>query len=173
MNRNVVVGLCLAVLAAFPLAAEPAPPSVRVRVVNPPSAPALVRDVDARAREPFDAHFEIILPPGAGGQNAAVAIPSGKRLVIEHASARGQVPAGQQIEYTLWTKLTTTSLLPHYLPVSQQYGVGLETVFIAGGPVRLYGDGDSASVYVRADRSLAQGTATVRLSLSGYLEDEP
>jgi hypothetical protein len=58
--------------------------------------PALVRDVDNGALEPFRVRVEIAF--SALGQSVdLVTVPAGKRLVVEHISWSASVPTGQQI----------------------------------------------------------------------------
>lgn len=70
-------------------------PNVNATIVNPSSSPLLVRDVDA-GRSPFEIRLTFNIDDGSAVNQTRFDVPSGKRLVIEHVSARVQGPAGQK-----------------------------------------------------------------------------
>jgi hypothetical protein len=70
-------------------------PNVNATIVNPSSSPLLVRDVDA-GRSPFEIRLTFNIDDGSAVNQTQFDVPSGKRLVIEHVSARVQGPAGQK-----------------------------------------------------------------------------
>ena len=132
-----------------------------------------VCDVDNPETHPFQAAVELSLPQGTGGQNGFVQVPAGKRLVIEYASGVGFLPAGQKCLFSVITSLqgqqTGTS---HYLESTTVGKFGAPDCFLAGQVVRLYADPET-TVMLRADRDLATGQGTVRMSVSGHLVDVP
>jgi len=148
-----------------------APADKDVVVVNAAANPVPVYDVDNRARQPFQAEFTIDLPPGAGGENASFAVPSGKRLVIEYASARGFAPSGQSLWFSTVTHLNGEPGKTHYLIAQPQGSSGALDAFVAGQQTRIYAD--AGSHFVRADRDVAANTAVVHFTISGYMVDVP
>lgn len=147
---------------------------VDVRVVNTANKPALVRDVDHPARQPFQKEVIVNL---AAGENEAqdfvpISIPSGQRFVMEHASATGFVPAGQKLRMFVLTRLNS-ELTSHAL-VSTPQGTfdGGRDVFTASQPLRLYaGTGDFIKVVAQRNATAVNGF--VFFSVSGYLVDVP
>ena len=162
----------LSVALTSSTATHGAPPR-DVVVANPANDPALVRvvaDDSRRARQPYQAKMRILLPDGQCCDNAFPAIPPGKRLVIEYASAWGFANGQQDFNYEVGTRHEgETTFTTHYLPVVQQGG-GANTVAIAGQSMPLFGE--SANVMLRAGRSGA-GEATIWMTVSGYLVDVP
>lgn len=158
-------------------ATAPAKSTKNVVVVNPSDRPVptratgvtAVRNVNAPALQPFQARLTLDVAPGTEGTNGFVAVPAGKRLVIEYASAYGDTPAGQTLTFSIGTKLPgDTGFVAHDLPATQQSAVGnTGEIFVAGSMVRLYAD--SPQLLLRAERNAATGTAHASLSISDYL----
>src|SRR5688572_4259245 len=67
-----------------------------VQIANPESAPIAARDVDF-GRRPFHQSADFSFPDGAITRTTPIAIPAGKRLVIEYVSGLLAVPVGQNI----------------------------------------------------------------------------
>ncbi len=130
-----------------------------------------VCDVDNPARQPFQAAVEISMPDGTGGQNGFVTVPANKRLVIEYASGEAFMPTGQKCLFSVITTIGGASTgTRHYLDSDALGKFGAPDYFRAGQVVRLYAD-PKTTVMLRADRDVATGTATARMSISGYLVD--
>lgn len=130
-----------------------------------------VCDVDNPARQPFQAAVEITMPAGTGGQNGFVTVPANKRLVIEYASGEAFMPTGQKCLFSVITTIGGASTgTRHYLDSDALGKFGAPDYFRAGQVVRLYAD-PKTTVMLRADRDIATGTATARMSISGYLVD--
>lgn len=148
------------------------PPDKDVRVTNETSEAVPVWDVKSSARQPFQAQVDIQVPFDSAGEDALLPVPSGKRLVIEFASARGFAPAGQAMAFSIRSIVGGTST-PHYLAAEQQTFGSSRVQFVASQATRIYTD-PGADVYLRVDRSFGQdGPVGARISVSGYLEDAP
>ena len=136
-----------------------------------PQPPELVRDSDNPARQPFQASVEIKLPPGTEGQNGFVAVPAGKRLVIEYASGEAFLPTGQKGLLSVLTIVNgAKTYTRHHLATVTIGNFGAPAYFLAGQVVRLYADAGN-TVMLRADRDAPTGDGLARLSISGYLVD--
>jgi hypothetical protein len=130
-----------------------------------------VCDIDHPARQPFQAAVEITLPDGTGGQNGFVTVPAQKRLVIEYVSGEAFMPTGQKCVFSVITTIGGASTgARHYLDSDAMGKFGAPDYFRAGQVVRLYAD-PKTTVMLRADRDLAVGSATARMSISGHLID--
>lgn len=122
---------------------------------------------------PFQSSVDISLPAGTGGQNAFVQVPAGKRLVIEYVSGDALMPTGQKCLLSVLTLLAgQTTATQHRLETVALGKFGATDHFRAAQVVRLYAD-PGTTVTLRADRDLATGTATARMSLSGKLVAVP
>jgi hypothetical protein len=136
-------------------------------ITSPKCTP--VCDVENPARHAFQAAVEITLPNGTGGQNGFVAVPQGKRLVIEYASGEAFLPTGQKGLFSVITTLQgATTGTRHYLQTQPMGKFGAPDYFRAGQVVRLYAD-PGTTVMLRIDRDLATGDGLARMSISGYL----
>lgn len=149
------------------------PSSNTVQLGNTVDNPVMVRDVDNPARQPFQEEFAITLPDNFGGENATFMVPLGKRLVIEYVSARGFVPAGQTLTFSIRTRQgNTPNGVVHYLVSTEQGFSGTSTGFVAGQVMRLYAD-PGTQVLVRAGRNPATGTGNAFIAVSGHFVDVP
>lgn len=148
-------------------------PDKDVRVINGPSEPVPVRDVDGRARQRFQADVQIDIPGGQQGENKLVTLPAGKRLVIEDASARGFLPSGQTMLFSFFTVVNGESS-PHYLAADQQATDASFSWFVASRQTRIYADA-LPGVLLRAERAFggSPGAGRAFFTISGYLEDAP
>ena len=141
-----------------------------VRVANDAGNPVVVAQADTPDRHAFQATVTVTLDQGFVGQNGAVTVPPGKRLVIEYASARAFMPAGQNLVFSIDTNLNGENVSEfHHLPSTQQFTSGNITQFIAGEQVRIYAD--SGILILRADRDNPNGTGTFIFTISGHLVD--
>jgi hypothetical protein len=143
-----------------------------VQVANAASNPVAVTEIDRPEKRAFQATVTVTLNQGFEGQNGFVPVPAGKRLVIEFASARGNVPAGQTMVFMIVTNLNGENNGEfHHLPTTQQFTSGNTAQFIMGEQVRIYAD--SGFAMLRADRNSPDGTASFIFTISGYLIDVP
>ena len=100
-----VIFLLGVMIVANPLGTDVATPSddddvEKVKVVNKARRPALVRNVDNPAFDPFQAEITVMIPEGETEVMPTVALdplPDGKRLVIEHLSAITPTPLPPQV----------------------------------------------------------------------------
>ena len=122
---------------------------------------------------PFQISLPLSLPNGTGGQNAAFQVPAGKRLVIEYVSGDALMPTGQKCLFSIFTSLAGQATgTQHVLETVALGKFGATDQFRTAQVVRLYAD-PGTNVTLRADRDLATGTATARMSLAGQLVAVP
>ena len=152
-----------------------------VSVINPESMPALVRDIDHPAREPFqkeiDVHFNS--DEFTAQESVPITIPLGKRFVMEHVSATGIVPVGQKLHMSVSARfnnaLTTHALIA--TPQGTTGAFGTKDVFTASQPLRAYAGGANIVteqvIVVFASRNSTGGDANVFFGLTGYFIDVP
>jgi hypothetical protein len=141
-----------------------------VRVASDAGNPIVVREADSLENHAFQATATVTLDQGFLGQNGFVTVPQGKRLVIEYASARAFIPAGQNLVFSIDTNLNGENVSEfHHLPATQQFTSGNTTEFITGEQVRIYAD--AGFLILRADRDSANGTGTFIFTVSGHLID--
>ena len=119
--------------------------------------------------QPFQERVEFTLEPGVGAWAGFVAVPAGKRLVIEYISGQAFLPIGQKATFSVLLSLQGQATDTwHFLESSSVGTIGGEDCFQCGRPVRLYADAET-SVTLRTDRDVAVGTGISRMTLSGYL----
>jgi hypothetical protein len=148
-----------------------APPPSDVNVVNPATNPALVRDVDRPAAQPYQDTLSVEIPNGETSESGALnPVPTGKRLVVEYASARADFAGDQMATVTL-----VSGDVRYHLPMIFQgfFGhFGNRARLVASEPVRLYIDaGGSLGVEVSRTGDLESGFISV--SISGHLVNVP
>jgi hypothetical protein len=146
------------------------PSSNTVQVGNSESNPALVRNVED-ARQPFQQMLDFDFADGQITRSVSLSIPSGKRLVIEYASASLGVGQGQAIVHIEINTTVEGVSAGHFLmAASQGTGAGGNGVFGASQQMRVYADD---GLFVNVQRNNGSGTAGGRVTLSGYLVDLP
>ena len=143
---------------------------VPVQVVNNAAAPALTRDVDNGDRQPFQQPFTMDFNAGSNDLNSSdnptLAVPAGKRLVIETISVHRGFSARGVLNTEIDDRLKGT-LIAYVLPPVAANGAENPGIL---QPVRLYAEGDQA-VVLRATRSDSTLPESVGVSISGYLVD--
>jgi len=113
MHNFTKYSFAAAILALFTLASTNMGRAVadaarEVLVINASTQPLPVRDADNPARLPFQREISVNLNPGSEtGEDEVVTVPSGKRLVVEHASATGFVPVGQNLRLFVLSRLNS------------------------------------------------------------------
>jgi hypothetical protein len=123
---------------------------------NPDRQEIYQADVTVLQFEPLEASDEC-LP----------AVPEGKRLVIEHVTARVRLPIGQEAYAALKTQsLYLTSLLP----LTYQMTEHGHAVYVAAVPVRVRVDAGARACFLLA-RNIGTGQGTGLFTVSGYLID--
>lgn len=148
-----------------------APPPSNVNVINPATSPVLVRDVDRPAAQPYQDTVRVPIPNGEiSGSGALNPVPTGKRLVIEYASAQATLLGNQLADVTL-----VNGDVRYHLPMIPQGFFGHFNnlpVLVASEPVRLYIDsGESLGVEVRRTGDLQ--SVSISVSISGHLANVP
>ena len=170
-------------------------------VTNSSSNPVPVRDVDAAKRQPLQETTVLSMARGDYAEDLPMAlvgrssvVPSGKRLVIEHVSARASMVGsrgattnpkmvlsilatlgGEQTEY--FFLLTETAVLPYH-PATQDKRSSY-VISQCNQAVKILAD-PGTQVIVRAlldspvvaDFGSTKGEV-LRVTVSGYLEDAP
>ena len=121
--------------------------------------------------------FNVYNDPQCNCTYSADYLPSGKRLVIEHVSATAKVPAGQMIEISIRTHVESVrpdgtkrlSLDFHpFVPTNKVQGA--KDWYVLGQVTRLYHN--YAGLAIQATRSATSGIAEVKVTISGYFEDD-
>ncbi len=90
----------------------------------------------------FNGGQDVIPPTGVAAVGGFFDVPTGNRLVIEHASAIARLPIGQKLTLSIniFTP-PTTFVFQHFLTPTLLGTFGADgDFFAAGGPVRMYAD---------------------------------
>ncbi len=150
-------------------------------LVNDPADPLWVRvvDGDGAAHQPvqFQGLLEIHTGTLANGVTEFYNVPAGKRLVIEHISARCNGLAGNDtLDLEVYTTLNGV-MVQHSLglvgpPGRQKQDPNAQASQVLCQPVRLYAD-PATHVSVMGNRVTRINNAQIMLALSGYLVDVP
>jgi hypothetical protein len=131
-----------------------------------------VRDVDQPGRQPFTVTGAITLSQGDLGNlfSLSPAVPAGKEFVIETISSSAFGPTGQRFIESVSVQNTTTAT--YYVPFT--YISTAESIdgFNALMPCRAYAS-PGTSIGMNMGRSAATGTASMSVTVSGYLVDLP
>jgi hypothetical protein len=108
---------------------------------------------------------------GTSQNNVSIAIPEGKRLVIEHVSARAQGPIGQKYIAQIQANVLNTESPRgiYWLVFFPQGTFSTIDVFTASHPMRVYADPGNPPLLFVATRTGITGTAFVEATISGYL----
>lgn len=107
---------------------------------------------------------------GLGGGISTAAIPAGKRLVIEYASANCTLPTGQAAILTLSTDVNGMGNSPNALTLSPAAVGGITSV---GGSVRIYADPGAGGVHAKVNRTDTTGAASCDVEVNGHLVSVP
>jgi hypothetical protein len=143
-----------------------------VQVGNTPTSPVPVGNVND-ARNPFQRRvaFDIV---GTTQGDAGIIVPAGKRLVIEHISARAQGPVGVKyfgsIQVVAWPGEQQAI---HYLVFNFQGTFGDVDEYTASQPLRAYADVNVPPATFTVTRSDITGSSHIEMDISGYLVDVP
>ena len=122
-------------------------------------------------RRPFRKSFFLVGEDGKSGASSDFVVPSGKRLVIENVSVRGQIPAGEQLQVG-FNYTASGTLMRQEFPVTFQVHRSSEDVFVASQQMRVYVDGDE-NIHFFGVRNPTHDIFQVVFSFSGYLVDLP
>jgi hypothetical protein len=106
-------------------------------------------------------------------------VPDGKRLILETVSVQAAVPEGQKVRVVLDAEVKPTSPNKYFLgflPVQSPGPILGVEYYIANQPFKLRQDwfsGSNSEIIVRMSRDSSSGTATLFVTLYGYLVDSP
>ncbi|MEP7273874.1 MAG: hypothetical protein ABI882_20405 [Acidobacteriota bacterium] len=147
--------------------------SPTVQIGNGDTHPVPVKPVSV-VRQPFQASANGAFVGGSVSGSAFIAVPAGKRLFIEYATAFIVVPTGQNVHQLSLATTIGGAAVPHQLTrnFAGPHFSGTDDVFSAGQETHLYADGGTSVAFSIA-RNSSVGTGTISVSLSGYLEDMP
>jgi hypothetical protein len=171
-----LLALALLLLAGIQRTGQTAPPTQDINVVNTPSVnvvsmpatPLATKDA-ALGQTPFQAHAIASFEPGTNGAFAAIAVPSGKRLVIENVSLLASLNNGTALRYATIVTLDQGggSEAEHYLVASPQGSVpGVADYFTANHALRAYAVG---AITLRVFRTDTLGFGQVNVTVTGTL----
>jgi hypothetical protein len=148
-----------------------------VKVVNSSNEPVPVRDLEEALREPFLKKISIPIAGGQTSNSASIAVPAGKRLVIESVSGGTFLLKGQALYVLLSTDVTgdlafdgTLYLLGNNIQFNTNQDLSGFTQ-----QVRLYSTSIVAITACRAGGAATNfsGDINVQVTVSGYLLDKP
>jgi hypothetical protein len=147
-----------------------------VTVANPPTNAVTVRGVDNPAFQPFHALRVGFLNAGQSGLTFdLVAVPAGKRAVIETVTVNNQLPSGQKPQIMIITTSGGTSV-NHWVTLTPQRPepTGGDDAFSATLSMRLYAD-PLTSIQFFLGRVAAgyTGNDGATVTISGYYVDVP
>jgi len=157
---------------AGPWAVEMAP-GASVNVGNTESNAIPVR-IANEGRQAFQRRLTLTIDPGSTQSQVSLDVPTGKRLVIEHASARVQGPTGQKYISYIHTGVYTNGSGAgiHWLVLSYQGTFSGIDVFTAAQPMRVYAEPTTPPVIFLVTRTDTTGNTFGEATISGYLVDQ-
>jgi hypothetical protein len=123
---------------------------------------------------PFLKTISFNIENGTSQNNVSIAIPEGKRLVIEHVSARAQGPVGQKFIAQIQTNVTRTES-PRgifWLVFFPQGTFSTIDVFTACHSMRVFSEPGNPPMMFVATRTAVNGTAFVEATISGFLVNQ-
>jgi hypothetical protein len=161
--------------------------TTNVHVQNDSTAPVIVQDVSTPKRTPFQANATFPAQPFTdnGTATGTIAVPAGKRLVIEHASGRGVVPFGDATPFFYFTISTTAGgvSVEHSMDVPKPFSLqctncpnssnGVNSVHAVSQEMKLYADPGSTIQVSVLSFSPIGNIISIAFAVSGYLEDAP
>lgn len=157
-----------------------------VRLTNSEADPLAVKVIGGQSRKPFQFRI-IVTPTSTGNQSQNVAIPAGKRLVIENVSAVARCPEGFKMEINFFTYLDNgdgvgdiNDITFHRIALTDQ-GV-FDGTFIASANHKVLVFADELigtahfglTLQARLSGTPAPNSFTqAQVTFSGYIEDLP
>ncbi len=146
---------------------NPVPATIlnRVRVCPDQNCPAMT--LNANDRNAFHKTVAISLPQGKGGAGIDIAVPEGKRLVIEFVTAR-QFSISPPTGIELHTRLNGDDAVFAILETRQS--VPNVDLWIATEETRVYADAPSFRIETGREGPFEEDAFT-EVSISGYLVD--
>lgn len=164
------------------------PENNTVQLPNTRENPLSVKVENQPVRKPFQARI-VLSPEGIGNSSAFMAIPAGKRLVIEHVSAIARCPVGLRMEINFSTYMDNDGdgvggiedITFHRIALLDQGVFGNTAIATANHKMLVFADEKigtatyGISVQARLSANPPAGTVGIQaqLTFSGYLEDLP
>jgi hypothetical protein len=147
--------------------------NVNATIVNPATSPLLVRDIDA-GRSPYEIRLTMTIDDGSTQSQTGFDVPSGKRLVIEHVSARVQGPAGEKYYAQLQTHVyeNNPTALVNNLVLNYQGTFSGVDLFTASDSLKTYAEYSVPQTLFIVTRTDAIGSSFAEADISGYLVDQ-
>jgi hypothetical protein len=120
---------------------------------------------------PFLKTINFNIDSGTSQNNVSIPIPEGKRLVIEHVSARAQGPVGQKYIAQIQTNSPRTESPAgiFWLVFFHQGTFAKIDVFTSSQPMHVYAEAGKPPLLFVATRTGISGTAFVEATISGFL----
>lgn len=157
-----------------------------VNLANTAADPVPVKIINTGSgRKAFQARL-IVQPQGTGFESATLAIPMGKRLIIENISAIGRCPDGFKMEINFYSFLDNgdgvgdalTDITFHRIALTDQGVFSGVSISAANHKVLVFADeqiGTSHFGLVLQARlnGITTAFAQAQVTFSGYLEDLP
>ena len=146
-----------------------------VTVVNRPTNPVPVRNVDNPARQFVSAEVELTLLSGFQDTAGVIyAVPAGKSLVIEYFSARIKLPHAQAIaEIGCTINQNNAPSVSTYFEATHMTSTSAQEFFVSSKLVRIYAGAEShVSVFLKR-LPFTAGQGMVSFSFYGHLVDVP
>jgi hypothetical protein len=158
--------------------------TTNVHVQNDSTTPVVVQDVSTPKRTPFQAAPGFPTPPFLDNNpvSAPIAVPAGKRLVIEHVSARAVLPFGAQTPVVFFSLFTTVGgvTVEHVMNVPQVFlfncgscGGVTEAINSISQEMKLYADAGTTVQATAFSFGITGSPIDINFAVSGYLEDAP
>jgi len=147
------------------LPSNPVPVAGTVAVSNLGNIPLPVRDVDSRARRPFQFATSCSTTT-SGGCLASYGVPNDKRAVIEYVSADTFLGSSGAALRVAFTTQIGGNRVTHHLPLAEKLG-GHASL---GETVRLYSDPGTVITFF-GERLGSSDGETIFFTISGYLAD--
>ena len=158
--------------------------TTNVHVQNDSTTPVVVQDVSTPKRTPFQAAPGFPMPPFLDNNpiSSSIAVPAGKRLVIEHVSARAVLSFGAQTPFVFFSISTTVAgvTVEHVLNVPQVFlfncgscGGATEAINSISQEMKLYADAGTTVQATAFSFSITGSPIDLNFAISGYLEDAP
>lgn len=157
-----------------------------VQLPNNAANPLSVKVENTAAKKAFQARVSVG-PTGTGNSSAFLAIPAGKRLVIENVSVVGRVPEGLKLEVNFYTHMDndgdgdgSEDIVFHRIPMTEQGVFDGRSISAFNQKMLVFADSQiGAATYGIGAQARLNGTAPagaftqVQFTFSGYLEDLP
>jgi hypothetical protein len=145
---------------------------LNVNVVNPTTAPVLVRDVD-RDQQPFQEQASVSLSGSSGDSTLVFNVPSGKRLIIESVTASVTLDPGvTPADLAVITQGEDGAIFHNILVLKQGQSFAGKDVYMGTHYLRAYA-GPGTDVTVVFGRSSGNGSASAVFTIVGYLVNVP